>query len=159
MASTSNTVLVVSNYRLGVLGFLYTTYNDANVGIQDQRFALQWIQQNIAAFGGNPNSVTIFGESAGGESVLLHFSEPTNPAAQLFHRGIVESGPILDFKMPLPAIELADSFVGLLGCVMGDLNCLQAPNISTILKAGDRAIIIPLSIGQAVMKWSPVVGK
>jgi len=91
-----NVVLVTFNYRLGPLGFfdhpaLDEAYPDGpvNFGLLDQIAALQWVQDNIATFGGDPNNVTIFGQSAGGQSVLALF---TSPLAQgLFHKGIVQS--------------------------------------------------------------------
>lgn len=88
-------VLVTLNYRLGPLGFL-TTEDSAvpgNMGLKDQTAALKWIQKNIAAFGGNPNSVTITGNSAGGASVHYHYLSPLSQG--LFHRGISQSGSAL----------------------------------------------------------------
>lgn len=69
-----NIVLVSGNYRLGVLGFLSTGTKDCpgNNGLKDQVMILKWVEENIAAFGGNPNDVTIFGQSSGGASVGLH---------------------------------------------------------------------------------------
>jgi len=78
-------VVVTVNYRLGPLGFL-----NGNWGIQDQRAALQWVQRNIAAFGGNPADVTIFGESAGGRSVNALLVSPLSKG--LFQKAIIESG-------------------------------------------------------------------
>ena len=71
-------VLVTLNYRLGPLGFLSLPQGgvSGNAGLKDQRMALRWVRENIAAFGGDPNKVTIFGESAGGTSVLLHQLSP-----------------------------------------------------------------------------------
>jgi carboxylesterase type B len=69
-----NVIVVTINYRLGALGFLAHPALDseghlnANYGLMDQQFALQWVQRNIEAFGGDPERVTIFGESAGGLS-------------------------------------------------------------------------------------------
>jgi para-nitrobenzyl esterase len=106
-------VIVVSlNYRLGYLGFFAQTAIDAegheagNYGLMDQQLALTWVQNNIAAFGGNPANVTIFGQSAGGQSVYAHLASPT--AAGLFSGAIAESGsyeefqPYLQYVVPLP---------------------------------------------------------
>jgi len=91
-------VVVTINYRLGIFGFLahprLTTESrhrsSGNYGLLDQIAALQWVQRNIAAFGGDPKRVTIFGESAGGASVFLLLVCP--PAKGLFQRAISESG-------------------------------------------------------------------
>jgi para-nitrobenzyl esterase len=91
-------VVVTINYRLGALGFMahpaFTAESpdkiSGNYGILDQQFAMQWVKRNIAAFGGDPNKVTIFGESAGGSSTLVNMVSPL--ASGLFHRAIVESG-------------------------------------------------------------------
>uniref|UniRef100_A0A8W8J4H2 Carboxylic ester hydrolase n=1 Tax=Magallana gigas TaxID=29159 RepID=A0A8W8J4H2_MAGGI len=87
-------IVVTINYRLGLLGFL--TLHDplvpGNYGLWDQIQALRWIQDNIAAFGGNPKSVTIFGESAGGMSVSLQTLIPSNEG--LFQRAISQSGVV-----------------------------------------------------------------
>lgn len=93
-------VLVTINYRLGIYGFIDFSEVDGgeayaesgNLGLLDQIVALQWVQRNIAAFGGNPDNVTVFGESAGAGSVSLL---PLIPQSKgLFHRAIMESGSI-----------------------------------------------------------------
>lgn len=88
-------VLVTLNYRLGPLGFL-TAGPDApgNQGLKDQVLALKWVRDNIAAFGGDPNQVTIFGESAGASSVQLLLL--SSQAKGLFHRAISQSGSALN---------------------------------------------------------------
>ncbi len=83
-------VCVTINYRLGSDGFLYLGDGNANRGLLDQIAALTWVQENIAAFGGDPQNVTIFGESAGGMSVSTLLSMPR--AAGLFRRAIPQSG-------------------------------------------------------------------
>ena len=83
-------VCVTINYRVGAEGFLYLGEGNANRGLLDQIAALQWVRENIAAFGGDPGNVTIFGESAGGMSVGTLLSMPR--AEGLFHRAIAQSG-------------------------------------------------------------------
>nr|CAD7607963.1 unnamed protein product [Timema genevievae] len=88
-------VLVSINYRLGPLGFLSTgdEVSPGNIGLKDQVTALRWVRDNIARFGGDPGSVTIFGESAGGASVHYHMISPLSRG--LFHRAISQSGTAL----------------------------------------------------------------
>jgi para-nitrobenzyl esterase len=83
-------VCVTINYRLGIDGFLFLGDGRANLGLLDQLAALLWVQENIAAFGGDPNNVTIAGESAGAMSVGTLLSMPG--AKGLFHRAIMQSG-------------------------------------------------------------------
>ena len=96
LAVRGDVVVVTINYRLGALGFLYLGDHmpdaelSANVGLLDQIAALRWTKQNIAAFGGDPNNVTIFGESAGGGSVHALTAMPA--AKGLFKRAIIQSG-------------------------------------------------------------------
>ncbi|KAJ8682870.1 hypothetical protein QAD02_018662 [Eretmocerus hayati] len=89
-------VLVTINYRLGVLGFLNLDSEIApgNQGLKDQVMALRWIRDNISNFGGNPQNVTIFGESAGGASV--HYLTLSPLAKGLFHQAIIQSGVVLN---------------------------------------------------------------
>ncbi|XP_026749562.2 esterase FE4-like [Galleria mellonella] len=87
-----NVILVTFNYRLGALGFICLGIKEApgNAGLKDQIAALRWIKKNIAAFGGDPDNITIFGESAGAASTsILLASEATDG---LFNRAIVQSG-------------------------------------------------------------------
>jgi len=83
-------VCVTINYRVGAGGFLYLGDGDANLGLLDQVAALQWVQENIAAFGGDPGNVTVFGESAGAMSVGTLLAMPR--AQGLFRRAIAQSG-------------------------------------------------------------------
>jgi para-nitrobenzyl esterase len=114
-------VVVSLNYRLGIFGFfphpglVAEGSKAANQGLWDQRFALAWVQANIAKFGGDPQNVTIFGESAGSYDVCLHVASPQTPP--LFQRAISESGgcttrqPLLSEAQPL-ALGVAEE----LGC-------------------------------------------
>ncbi|MCX6696123.1 MAG: carboxylesterase family protein [Methanoregula sp.] len=93
-------IVVTTNYRLGALGFLAhpqldneSAYNSSgNYGLLDQIAAMQWVQRNIGAFGGDPSRVTVFGESAGASSILAHLVIPKSTG--LYRQAIVESGPI-----------------------------------------------------------------
>ncbi|PSN42538.1 hypothetical protein C0J52_03840 [Blattella germanica] len=114
-----NVVLVTFNYRLGPLGFLSTGDSacPGNNGLKDQVAALKWIQDNIRAFGGNPDSVTIFGESAGGASVHYLMLSPTSKG--LFHRAISQSGTALCSWSLAPhgsTTSKAKKLATLLGC-------------------------------------------
>ncbi len=134
-------VLVTINYRLGLFGFLAHPELAAespdgvsgNYGLLDQIAALQWVQDNIANFGGDPNRVTIFGESAGGEAVLNLMTSPR--ARGLFHRAIAESpsdsGRWLHLRRPalnfIPAEEAGQHFASkLAGDASGQIERLRA---------------------------------
>jgi para-nitrobenzyl esterase len=135
-------IVVTINYRLGALGFLAhpalsaesPDHISGNYGMLDQQFALAWVQRNIAAFGGDPQNVTIFGESAGGESVFSQLASPT--AAGLFHRAIVESGA---YALALPAPTLRDeqshgeAFATSVGCNDQSARCLRSIPVQDIL--------------------------
>ncbi len=115
-------VLVTMNYRLGILGYMaheglsdeaeaeQRPRSSGNYGTLDQIAALQWVQDNITAFGGNPDKVTIFGESAGGHSVGQLMASPL--ARGLFHRAIAQSGlgshNLLRLSDPVPARNPAE---------------------------------------------------
>ncbi|XP_012274789.1 acetylcholinesterase [Orussus abietinus] len=92
LVSEENVILVSMQYRVASLGFLYFGTPDVpgNAGLFDQMMALQWVRDNIAAFGGNPDNVTLFGESAGAVSVSLHLLSPLS--RHLFHQAIMQSG-------------------------------------------------------------------
>lgn len=83
-------VMVSFNYRLGIEGFMKINGVPANIGIRDQIAAMQWVHDTIAAFGGDPDNVTIFGESAGAISVGVLLVRPA--AKGLFKRAIMQSG-------------------------------------------------------------------
>lgn len=98
LAENGDVVVVSINYRIGVFGFVdFSSFNSSehtfepNVALRDMIAALQWVQGNIAAFGGDPDKVTLFGESAGGGAVTTLMTVPS--ARGLFHRAIAESSP------------------------------------------------------------------
>ena len=95
LVTRGDVVIVNIEYRLGVFGFLKINGISPNLGLQDQICALKWIHENINAFGGDPDNITIFGESAGASSVS--WLMVASGASGLFHKGICQSGA-LDFK-------------------------------------------------------------
>jgi len=120
LARRGDVVVVTINYRLGALGYLYIPGVTVNVGSLDQILALKWVQNNIELFGGDPKNVTIFGESAGGYSVVALTAMPA--AKGLFHRIIAQSAPAIDPKAnKKPTKTLMKS----LGIDKGDINTLR----------------------------------
>ena len=90
LAQRGNVVVICLNYRFGMFGFNFPEENRTNIALSDQILGLKWIQENISQFGGDPNNVTIFGESAGGISVASLLGSPM--AKGLFHKAICQSG-------------------------------------------------------------------
>jgi para-nitrobenzyl esterase len=134
--------VVTINYRLGALGFLADSaladqQGDAgNYGLMDQQAALRWVRDNIGFFGGNPRDVTIFGESAGGLSVLSQLDSPL--ARGLFQRAIIESGSYDETQAPLATAEkTGTAFAAKVGCTQATTAavaaCLRALPVATIL--------------------------
>ncbi|KAK8783034.1 hypothetical protein V5799_015625 [Amblyomma americanum] len=134
LAAEGDVVVVSMNYRLGVFGFLALpediTPAPGNQGLLDQVLALRWVQQHIARFGGDPNNVTLFGESAGAWSIGFHAISPM--AHSLFRRAIVQSGGVLvdqladsSYTAKTKALHLADSVGCLLANETNVVHCLQ----------------------------------
>jgi para-nitrobenzyl esterase len=159
-------VVVTINYRLGLLGFLVhpALAADAqgdgpivNYGIRDQQAALHWVRRNIAAFGGDPRKVTVFGESAGGLSTLTHIVSPRSSG--LLARAIVESGA---YSLALPTLAQSEAagaaIATALGCSDQTAACLRAAPLSAILanSSGGGYVptvdgkVLPLSLGAAL---------
>lgn len=119
LASRGDVVVVTINYRLGALGYLHLvdlddTYDrSGTLGLADQIAALEWVRDNIAAFGGDPGNVTIFGESAGGMSVGTLLGTPA--ARGLFHKAIPESGAADNVSPIGHAREVTGKLVSSLG--------------------------------------------
>lgn len=112
-----NIVLVTINYRLGALGFLSTGTEEApgNNGLKDQVMALNWVKLHISKFGGDPNTVTLMGYSAGAMSVTLHMVSPMSKG--LFHRAIVMSGAgTAQYEVPNDQLEVTKRQARLVGC-------------------------------------------
>lgn len=138
-------VVITFNYRLGIFGFLSHPALAAetpegasgNYAILDQIAALQWVQRNIARFGGDPSRVTIFGESAGGSSVAALIGSPL--AKGLFHRGILQSGNAIGGIRPPASVHEEGmrfaSTVGITGTEAEALARLRAIPADSLLRA------------------------
>jgi para-nitrobenzyl esterase len=134
-------VVVTVNYRLGILGYLAHPALDAeqdgasgNYGFLDQQAAIQWVKRNIKLFGGDPNNITIFGESAGGLSVHTQLASPL--AAGMFQRAIVESGAYqLNTASHATANTRGSGFATRVACntVTAVAVCLRALPVATLL--------------------------
>jgi para-nitrobenzyl esterase len=145
LSAKGQAVVVTINYRLGPIGFLALPGLSAesrdgssgNYGIEDQQAALRWVRRNIAAFGGNPSDVTIFGESAGGISVCDQLVSPG--VAHLFQRAITESGPCAARQATLATAEAqSGAAAARVGCAdpSTQVACLRALPVTTILASG-----------------------
>ena len=126
IASENEVILVTINYRLHVFGFVNFGAIDSNYettgynGNLDQIAALEWINENIAEFGGNPENITIFGESAGAVSTM--FLSVTPAAKNLFQKAIPQSGHSHTYNEPERSAQLAENFMNLIGTKkIGDL--------------------------------------
>ncbi|MGH8979270.1 MAG: carboxylesterase/lipase family protein, partial [Acidimicrobiia bacterium] len=124
-AKHGDVVVVTINYRLGAFGFLHLAdlFGDAfagsgNAGILDPVAALEWVRDSIAAFGGDPENVTVFGESAGGGSVGTLLGLPA--ARGLFTKAIPQSGASSWYATREPATSIAQGFLANLGVKPGD---------------------------------------
>lgn len=155
-------VFVTINYRLGAFGFLASdalrpldpSASTGNAGLLDQRLALAWVRENIAAFGGNSALVTIYGESAGAASVGIHFVTP--PSHALFDHAIMESGALSPWSAKtLPqAAQVFAQVVAASACnssadVVACLQALPPPQLLAAQRAATR--------GTAQLVWGPVV--
>lgn len=165
-ALASQGVVVVSiNYRLGVLGFLAhpdlagesAASGYGNFGLQDQVAALQWVSRNIAAFGGDPQAVTIAGQSAGALSVHMLVASPL--ALGLFHRAIAQSGPPALVAIQTRAQAEADGLAFASELQQPGLQALRALSVEALtrtLAPGPR--FMPMIDGTLVPAWPPEHG-
>ncbi len=142
LSKNGDVVVVSINYRLGPLGFLYfkdmpnKDNFESNLGIKDQVAALKWVKENIAAFGGDPDAITIFGESAGGVSVETLMALPA--AQGLFKRAITESGPAGDVWSTKTATLVTTLFLKELGLTTDGLDKLKQLTTDTLVSAMTR---------------------
>lgn len=161
LASRGDVVVVTINYRLGALGFLHLpALEESNFGMRDQVAALRWVRDNIAAFGGDPANITIFGESAGGMSVASLMGSPE--ATGLFHKAIPQSGAGHHGIEDVQAVEHGRMFCDLLGVEPGDADALQAASVEDIVAAQaeleQQMLYVAMEAGkQPEMPFRPVI--
>lgn len=148
-------IAVSMNYRLGMWGFLQTAQllaeGSSNAGLLDQRLALHWIQENIASFGGNPDEVVIWGESAGAQSVAYHMFAYNGRDDGLFRGAIMESGgptgaQIETLSWYNSAVENLTRAVGCWG-VSDQLACLRSLDAAVLFAAHPSVVWNPLLDG------------
>ena len=146
-------VLVGVNHRLNVFGYLYLgefseKYAAGNAGQLDLIAALQWVRDNIAAFGGDPHNVTVFGESGGGAKICTLLAMPA--AQGLFHKAIVESGSMLHAAERAAATDVARAVLaelGLEGSRLDELANLPAAELCAALSKAPGVTRSPLALG------------
>ncbi|WP_375688775.1 carboxylesterase/lipase family protein [Pseudooceanicola sp. LIPI14-2-Ac024] len=144
LAARGDVVVVTLNHRLNAFGFTYfgdlvPGHNGANIGMTDIVRALEWVRENIAAFGGDPGNVTIFGQSGGGSKVALLMAMPS--AEGLFHRAVVQSASsLLKMASPERATRCAELLLEELGIADPTPEALAAPDFKAILDARARAV-------------------
>ncbi|MBW2274380.1 MAG: carboxylesterase/lipase family protein [Deltaproteobacteria bacterium] len=161
LAQRGDVVVVTINYRLGALGFL--TWDSlcgevdrppANVGLLDQIAALEWVRDNIEAFGGDPENVTVFGESAGGMSVGTLLGTPR--ARGLFHKALLQSGAGHNCSSPERADKISQQFVSELKLDSPSPEKLGALPVGEIMRA--QAITsAKIGLVEGTLAWQPSV--
>jgi len=159
-------VVVTINHRLGALGFLAHPAlasepggPSGNYGLMDQQVALRWVQGNIRPFGGDPDNVTIAGQSSGGLSVLAHMI--SRGSRGLFHRAIVQSGSFAMTQQSLAAAEAdGEAFAAKAGCPDQTADCLRGLPVADLV-SNFPSSAIPGVVDGAVLesrsgrRWPP----
>jgi len=135
LALRGDIVIVTINYRLGSFGFLYSKGIPPNVGSQDQIMALKWVHENIGSFGGDPANITIFGESAGGYSVLALCT--MSKTKGLIRRVIAQSAPYIDTKV---SDKISKKILRKLQIKKGDIDSLREVPPEKIIDAQNQVV-------------------
>lgn len=156
LVERGDVVVVTINYRLGALGFLSLGHRGgaewgatANAGSLDQVAALRWVRDNIARFGGDPDNVTIFGQSAGGVAVSTLLAMPA--ARGLFAKAIAQSGTAAHLAGVERAEAIADRYLQAIGIPDADRDALRAISWQDLLAAqGSRGALSPFVDGHHV---------
>jgi para-nitrobenzyl esterase len=144
LAKYQDVVVVTVNHRLNVLGYLHLAEvggadfaNSTNIGQQDLVAALEWVRDNISAFGGDPKKVLIFGQSGGGAKVSTLLAMPS--AKGLFHRAVIQSGAGLRGGAREAANKTAETIFKELGLKPGQGRELQNVGLDKLMEAGNKA--------------------
>ncbi|KAK2529920.1 hypothetical protein Q9233_006305 [Columba guinea] len=159
LAAYENIVVVLIQYRLGLLGFFNTGDEHArgNWGFLDQVAALHWVQENIERFGGDPGSVTLFGASAGSCSVFAHILSPMSKG--LFHKAILESGIIIPPDKALHLTTDLKRIASIFKCEMSSslslINCLRNQEANHIVLNSTDITFLPLVLDGVFLHKSP----
>ena len=148
-------VVVTVNHRLGLFGFLYLPgYPDSgNVGMLDLVLALQWVRDNVAAFGGDPACVTLLGQSGGGAKIATLMAMPA--AAGLFHRAVTMSGQQITASGPLHAAGRAKLLLEKFGLTADRASELARVPVADLLRA--HALTVDPYIGRGACYMGPVL--
>ncbi|CAF0914111.1 unnamed protein product [Didymodactylos carnosus] len=161
-ANSTNVITVFIQYRLGVLGFFATGNKDTdikgNYGILDQRLALAWIKANIHSFGGNPDQITLFGQSAGAQSTALHYI--SDDTQSFFRAAIIQSAPMsIPFRTYSEYISVNVLLSQQIRCQVGDILCLRSKTADEIIQAQTivNNKITSLKILLFFEPWVPVI--
>jgi para-nitrobenzyl esterase len=155
LAQHQDVVVVTVNHRLGALGYMYLGdaggpdfAESANIGQQDLVASLQWVRDNITAFGGDPGKVLIFGQSGGGAKVSVLLGMPS--AVGLFHSAIIESGPSLAGGTREAANKSAETVLKELGLKPGQGHELQKIPLDQLMEAGNKGSFRPVVDGHVL---------
>ena len=160
-----NVIIVSMNYRLGAFGFfsLGNFQSSGNLGIRDQRLALNWVYRNIDNFGGDPGKVTLFGHGAGAESVQLHFI--SRGSRGLFSGIIQQSGTLLtkpdQANTTKDVIRSSSQLAAMLGCSTSvDIEeCLESVDAEEIVDKSLPPAEDGVSHGNSTWYWKPILDK
>ncbi len=161
LARRGDVVVVTINHRLNVLGF--TALEDAggsefsgsgDAGMLDIVFALQWVRDNIARFGGDPGTVMVFGQSGGGRKVATLLAMPS--AKGLFHRAIIESGATLKLVEREQGARVAQELMSTLGIAKGQVRELQKVPLEKMMAAYFQ-VVRRMNVDQMTQGFSPLV--
>ena len=162
LSKKGDVVVVTLNHRLNVLGFLdLSAYSDAykysgNASNADLVAALKWVNANLEAFGGDPDNVTIFGQSGGGYKVRALMGTPA--AKGLFHKAIVQSGArVSSVTDQASARKVAELTIANLGLTKEKIDEIKTVDYSTLLAAAEKALKQATEQGAKDARWAPVL--